>query len=46
MEHLESSGTKILMSGPIVNQLCVGRYRETNKDGNVDDEFQEAADVF
>ena len=27
----ESSCTKIMMRGPIVNQLCGGRNRETNK---------------
>ena len=32
LEHLESSGTKIMMRGPIVRHLCVGKYRETNKD--------------
>ena len=32
LEHLESSGTKIMNKGSIVRQLCVGRYRETNKD--------------
>ena len=29
LEHLESSFTKIIIGGPIVRHLCVGRYRET-----------------
>ena len=36
LEHLESSGTKILVED-IVRQLCVGWCRETNKD--LEDEF-------
>ena len=31
-EHLELSGTKIMMEGTIVCQLYMGRNRETNND--------------
>ena len=32
LEHLESSGTKIVMLGPIVRQLSMVQFREANKD--------------
>ena len=32
LEHLESSGTKIVKQGPIVRQLCVGRNRHATLD--------------
>ena len=28
LEHLESFGAKIMMSGPIGRELCVGRNRD------------------
>ena len=30
-ENLQSSGTKVMIKGPIIRQLCVGRSIETNK---------------
>ena len=32
MEHLQSSGTKIMMREPFVWQLCVGRSKLTRDD--------------
>ena len=29
LEHLESSGTKVYMNGPVVHKVCEGRNRET-----------------
>ena len=34
LEHLESSGIKIMMTGPFVLKLCVERKKETNKEPN------------
>ena len=31
-EHLKSSVTELVMGGPIVRNLCVGRNRETNQE--------------
>ena len=33
--NLEYSGTKIMISGPIVDQICVGRNRETSKETQI-----------
>ena len=38
LENLESSSTKIMMSGPSARQLCEGNKGETRID--LDDEFQ------
>ena len=32
LEHLESSGTLVLMNGPNIRNLCTGRKRELNMD--------------
>ena len=40
LERLKSSGTKIMMRGPIVRELCVGRNKVRKNKQALVDEFQ------